>query len=97
MLLCTTVPHKTLLLFHSARHHSNTTIVGLMLYLIDVLHFPHFIIILSQVKMQTFPTLHTNLFKCSRHTFVKEGLRGFYSGTLPGALCSVHYRQFTLF
>ena len=38
-----------------------------------------------QVKMQTFPTLHTNLWKCSRHTFLKEGFRGFYSGTLPGA------------
>ena len=36
--------------------------------------------------MQTFPNLHTNLFKCSRHTFLKEGLRGFYSGTLPGVL-----------
>ena len=44
---------------------------------------------LSQVKMQTFPNLHTNLFKCSRHTFLKEGLRGFYSGTLPGVLSAL--------
>ena len=42
-----------------------------------------------QVKMQTFPNLHTNLFKCSRHTFLKEGLRGFYSGTLPGVLSAL--------
>ena len=44
--------------------------------------------IFIKVKMQTFPTLHTNLFKCSRLTFVQEGFRGFYSGTLPGTLHS---------
>ena len=51
----------------------------------------------SQVKMQTFPNLHTNLFKCSRHTFLKEGLRGFYSGTLPGILSIISIRSALLF
>jgi len=49
-----------------------------------------------KVKMQTFPTLHTDLFKCSRHTFVQEGLRGFYSGTLP-ALVAIAAENSLLF
>ncbi|KAI1280601.1 Mitochondrial ornithine transporter 1 [Halotydeus destructor] len=43
-----------------------------------------------KVKMQTFPELHSNAFKCFKVTLVNEGLwRGLYAGTLPALVANV--------
>lgn len=42
-----------------------------------------------KVKMQTFPTLYTGTMNCCIRTYTKEGIRGFYAGTVPSLVANV--------
>ncbi|GFY56609.1 mitochondrial ornithine transporter 1, partial [Trichonephila inaurata madagascariensis] len=42
-----------------------------------------------KVKMQTFPHLYRNSFICFRETFIKEGIRGLYAGTVPALVANI--------
>lgn len=42
-----------------------------------------------KVKMQTFPHLYRNSLVCFKETLLKEGFRGFYSGTVPALAANI--------
>ncbi|CAG0922458.1 unnamed protein product [Notodromas monacha] len=43
-----------------------------------------------KVKMQAFPQLYTNMFKCLSDTYRKDGIwRGLYAGTIPAVVANV--------
>lgn len=42
-----------------------------------------------KVKMQTFPHLYSNSTRCFKKTFVKEGIRGLYAGTVPALAANI--------
>jgi len=43
-----------------------------------------------KVKMQTFPTLHTNAYRCFMTTLRQEGIaHGLYAGTVPSLAAQV--------
>ncbi|XP_023210240.1 mitochondrial ornithine transporter 1-like isoform X2 [Centruroides sculpturatus] len=42
-----------------------------------------------KVKMQTFPHIYSNSVLCFRQTFVKEGVRGLYAGTVPALAANI--------
>jgi solute carrier family 25 ornithine transporter 2/15 len=50
-----------------------------------------------KVKMQMFPNLYTNAFKCGMETLKKDGVaRGLYAGTLPALTANIAGTVYTL-
>lgn len=39
--------------------------------------------------MQTFPHLYNNMVTCFKTTFMKEGIRGLYAGTVPALAANI--------
>lgn len=42
-----------------------------------------------KVKMQTFPHLYNNMVTCFKSTFMKDGIRGLYAGTVPALAANI--------
>ena len=50
-----------------------------------------------KVKMQMFPNLYTNAFKCCVETFKKDGIaKGLYAGSVPALTANIAGKEFSV-
>lgn len=46
-----------------------------------------------KVKMQTFPNMYSGMVQCFHETLAREGIRGFYAGSLAAIVANVSHNS----